>query len=161
MERTAASLASAMEAARAGSLEQWVHSFLRGEGDNPAFSDGLRLEPRRYWGPLTLPFNLFRRCCGPEPDNAFVVDAVAFNRHVETLRARRLAGWDMPPLILQYRDGEFVLNDGNHRFEALRRSGADRYWAVVWTTGDADAQDFSSRYAAGSLQAGVRSEADG
>ncbi len=160
MEQTRVTLASALKAARAGALEEWVHGFLRGEGDNPAFSDGLRLEPRRYWGPLPLSLDRFYRCCGPEPDNAYVVDAVLFDRHVEELRARWRSGWDMPPLILNYRAGRFVLNDGNHRYEALRRSGTDRYWAVVWTTGDADARDFAERYAAGCPQAGGPSESD-
>ena len=40
----------------------------------------------------------------------------------------------MPPLIVSIEDGSFVLNDGNHRFEALKQLGIREYWVIIWET---------------------------
>ena len=40
-------------------------------------------------------------------------------------------GWEPPPLIVSFRDGQLVLEDGNHRVEGLRRAGAREAWAVI------------------------------
>ena len=58
--------ASAVEFAKHGRLEEWIHLFLCNEGDNKAFSDGLKLEPRRYSASEIMRLDLFERCCGPE-----------------------------------------------------------------------------------------------
>ena len=34
------------------------------------------------------------------------------------------AGWEPPPLLAEYRAGRLLLQDGNHRYEALKREGA-------------------------------------
>ena len=39
--------------------------------------------------------------------------------------------WEPPPVIVTYQDGEYVLEDGNHRVEGLRRAGRSRAWAIV------------------------------
>ena len=41
------------------------------------------------------------------------------------------AGLEPPPVIVSYRDDQLVLEDGNHRVEALRRAGANQAWAVI------------------------------
>lgn len=43
-------------------------------------------------------------------------------------------------------DGTFELNDGNHRYEALRRSGVDEYYFIVWTTSKLDAFNFNRKF---------------
>ena len=45
-------------------------------------------------------------------------------------------GWDTPPLIVEYVYGNFQVNDGRHRLEAYRQLGAEKVWAVIWTTGE-------------------------
>ena len=40
-------------------------------------------------------------------------------------------GWEPPPVIVSYRDGQLVLEDGNHRVEGLRRASTDLTWAVL------------------------------
>lgn len=37
---------AALEAGKSGRIEEWVHLFLCGEGDNAPFSDGLKLEKK-------------------------------------------------------------------------------------------------------------------
>jgi hypothetical protein len=39
--------------------------------------------------------------------------------------------WEPPPVIVSYRDDQYVLEDGNHRVEGLRRAGKDHAWAIV------------------------------
>jgi hypothetical protein len=34
-------------------------------------------------------------------------------------------------VIVSHRDGQLVLEDGNHRVEGLRRAGKDHAWAVI------------------------------
>ena len=127
--------ASAIEYANQNRLEEWIHMFLCGEGDNKAFSDGLKLMERRYTAPQKMSLDRFGRCCGPEPDMKWQIPEEPFWRHVSELAERYKTGaWDMPPLIVEELDGTFVLNDGNHRYEALRSLGIHEYWVIVWKT---------------------------
>lgn len=128
--------ASALAFGRAGLLKEWLQAFLRNEGNNVLFADGLLLAPRRYHTPVRMPMSGLTRCCGPEPDMAFQVDRAAFERRVEALmETLRLGEWDMPPLIVQrHADGRLTLNNGNHRLEALRRLGVEDAWVLVWET---------------------------
>jgi len=139
-------LKSAFQYAEAGKIEEWVHLFLNGEGNNVSFSDGLRLENRYYFGPLKFKLDMFVRCCGPEANNKYVIDCEAFEKHVSVLQNRFKDGWDMPPLIVNYCNGTFELNDGNHRYEALKQSGVDEYFFIVWTTAESDAINFNKEF---------------
>lgn len=136
------SLSGARAWAQAGRLEDWVHGYLLSAGHNPAFSEGLKLDKRYYDGPVNMPLSLLKRCCGPEEEMAFRVDEAYFEKHVAELQEAVRRGEDMPPLIVNYRAEGFVLNDGNHRFEALYRLGAESAWAIVWTSSQADREAF-------------------
>ena len=57
---------SAIEYAKNNKLEEWIHLFLCNDGENVAFSDGVKLEPRKYQAPKLMSLNLFARCYGPE-----------------------------------------------------------------------------------------------
>ncbi|MHB1155134.1 MAG: chromosome partitioning protein ParB [Eubacteriales bacterium] len=139
-------LNSAMQYAETGSLEDWIHLFLTGEGNNVPFSKGLKLDKRYYFGPYKFKLELFKRCCGPEPDMEYVVDSDSFEAHVTALGKRIEEGWDMPPLIVNYSEGKFELNDGNHRYEAMIRKGINEYYFIVWITGESDASDFKIKF---------------
>ena len=52
----------------------------------------------------------------------------------------------MPPLIVHYVDGEFELNDGNHRLEAYSRLGVLEYYVIVWITEKEEYADFMEKY---------------
>lgn len=137
-------LSSAREFAAAGRLEEWVHAYLLSDGRNEPFSVGLKRCGRSWFGPLMLPAARLERCCGPEEGMRFRVEAQGFEAHVAQLRAAIAAGEDMPPLIVNYAAGGYVLNDGNHRFEAYRRLRAQECAAIVWTTGAEDAAAFAA-----------------
>lgn len=133
---------SALDAAAEGRLEAWIHGYLSGEGNNQAFSDGLRLTERRYTGPLVFPLRRLERCTGPEETMRYRVDRESFERRVRGIEQALARGFDLPPLIINYSGGRFELNDGNHRYEALTRTGADRFGVIVWTTGNEDFTEF-------------------
>jgi len=120
-----------------GRLEEWIHLFLCGEGNNESFSNGLKLERRRYHGPRMMELNTFSRDCGPEEGMKWRIGEDGFNSRVNEIMNRFKKGdWDMPPLIV-YHDGiKYGLNDGNHRHEALRRLNINSYWVILWETVD-------------------------
>jgi len=130
-----ATATSAIEFAQAGCLEEWIHLFLCNEGDNRAFSDGLKLQPRRYHPPCMMNLDQFERCCGPETGLKYQISASGFRKNVKAIMKKFKTGnWDMPPLIINRVNGAYELNDGNHRYEALRKLGVCAYWIIIWET---------------------------
>jgi len=126
---------SAIAFAQAGRLEEWMHLFLCNEGGNREFSDGLKLQPRIYHAPRMMDLRLFERCCGPEDGLKHQISASGFRKNVKAIMKKFKAGnWDMPPLIINFVNGKYELNDGNHRFEALRKLGVHEYWTIIWET---------------------------
>lgn len=140
------SLSSAKEFAEAGKLEDWVHLFLLSDGHNKAFSDGLKLFNRYYLGPLTMPLSLFSRCCGPEENIKYQVNAEWFEKRVQSLKKILQSNDDMPPLIVHFVDHDFELCDGNHRFEALTQLGVKEYPVIVWITEKDEFEEFVGKY---------------
>ena len=140
------SLSSAKEFAEAGKLEDWVHLFLLSDGHNKAFSDGLKLFNRYYLGPLTMPLSLFSRCCGPEENIKYQVNAEWFEKRVQSLKKTLQSNDDMPPLIVHYVDHGFELCDGNHRLEALTQLGVKEYPVIVWITEKDEYEEFVGKY---------------
>lgn len=139
-------LSSAKEYSEVGRLEEWVHLFLISDGHNKAFSDGLKLFDRYYLGPITMPLSLFHRCCGPEDDMKYQVNAEWFEKRVQSLKKTLQSNNDMPPLIVHYVDHGFELCDGNHRFEALTQLGVKEYPIIVWITEKEEYDEFIERY---------------
>lgn len=145
-------LSSAQAFAMAGRLEEWIHLYLLSDGNNQPFSEGLKLCPRFYLGPVRAPLALFKRCCGPEEGMKWQVHPVHFENKVNRLMEAARQEPDMPPLIINYRfsetDGtpEFELNDGNGRFEAYTRLGRTHADVIFWITEEMELADFRSRY---------------
>lgn len=139
-------LSSAVGYARNGKLEEWIHTYLQSDGHNREFSDGLKLFDRYFLGPVKMPLSLFKRCCGPESDMKWVIPKVPFEEKVRELQKVISENDDMPPLIVHYVDGEFELNDGNHRLEAYLRLGVAEYYVIVWITEKEEYADFMAKY---------------
>ena len=53
---------------------------------------------------------------------------------------------DLPPLIVHYADGEFELNDGNHRHKAYENLGIEKAWVIIWITEKEELDDFMKQY---------------
>lgn len=126
------SVKGAVEYAGKGMIEEWVHEYLMTVGKNPEFSVGLKLQ-KRYWaGPVEFNLDKLARCCGPEENMEYRVDANMFEIYVDEMVKSLKNGWEAPPLIVQYHEGSLTLNDGNHRYEALKRCEINRCWVIFW-----------------------------
>jgi hypothetical protein len=127
------SVDAARAADRNGVLDTWVEEFLASDGSDNA-ELGRELSDDFVWfGPVEVPFDRLRRLAGP-PDEPTLerLDGDDLDR-VEDMADSIDDGWVSPPLVATWRDDHFRLEDGNHRVEALRRAGHDRYWCVVGT----------------------------
>jgi hypothetical protein len=127
------SVDSACAAAERDELAAWVAAFLRSPGsDNPALADQLTGELRWWTGPVQLRIDVLHRLAGPPGAPVLQeVDDGAWRDDVDHLRRRIQAGGEVPPVVVRHRDDQLVLEDGNHRVEALRRAGQQQAWAVV------------------------------
>lgn len=142
-------LSSAKEYADAGRLEEWVHLFLLADGHNKAFSDGLKQIDRYYFGLVDMPLTSLKRCCGPEEDMKYQVNAEWFEKRVQSLIKVFKNNNNMPPPIVHFVDHGFELCDGNHRFEALTRLGIKEYPVIVWITEKEEYEEFIEKYNSG------------
>jgi hypothetical protein len=126
-------VASARQAAARDDLGAWVADFLASpDSDNAALAEQLS-EPPRWWsGPVELPISHLHRMAGPpgapvmEP-----VDDDDWRDDVDEIAESFEDGVGLPPVVVSYRGGQLVLEDGNHRVEGARRAGHDEVWAVI------------------------------
>jgi hypothetical protein len=139
-------LSSAQAFAKSGRLEDWVHSYLLSDANNKEFSNGLKLFDRYFLGPIKMPLSLFSRCCGPEEAMKWRVDAEWFEKKVTMLGNAIKTGNDMPPLIVNFVDDAFELNDGNHRLEAYSRLDIKEIHVIIWITEKNEYELFLSKY---------------
>ena len=145
-------LTSAQEWAHQGRLEEWVHAYLVSDGHNPVFSEGLKLVDRIFLGPVSWPLRLLHRCCGPEEDMRWRIPEAGWEQKLKDIQQAILAGTELPPLIVHYlieagqKEGEFELNDGNHRWEAYQRLGIEKVPAIFWITDRDEYEQFLELY---------------
>jgi hypothetical protein len=128
------SLASAQEAAAEGRIAQWVGEFLASRGsDNAALAAGLAEREHEWWGPALVPIDRLERLAGPERDALVPIARDEWEDDVETMEHAIEEGWEPPPLIAERQGDRLLLQDGNHRYEALVREGAREAWAIVYS----------------------------
>jgi hypothetical protein len=127
------SVDAARAAAERDQLNEWVAEFLASPGsDNEELAAELTGRPRWWLGPVEVPLDRLSRLAGPPGDPVICpVDEDYWRDDVEDLEEKVRDGWEPPPVILSWRDGELYVEDGNHRVEGIRRSGADTTWAVI------------------------------
>lgn len=127
------SVESARAAAQQDRLAAWVARFLASPGsDNSVLAGQLTTELGWWAGPVELPINQLRRLAGPPGDPVLCpVDEDYWDERVDALDELAEDGWDPPPVVVAYREGQLALEDGNHRVEAVRRAGRQTTWAVV------------------------------
>lgn len=119
-----------------GKIEEWLQLFLRNDGKNIALADGLLLEEREYFGLRKLDMSCFKDVKKGAPEYLNGEKEIEhFFGIVENMK-NSLEDWDVPPLIVEYRDERFFVNDGRHRLEMFRQMGAQSIDVVLWTTGE-------------------------
>ena len=124
---------TARAAAKRDELGDWVAEFLSSPGsDNAELADDLTGRLAWWLGPVQVPIDDLHRLAGPP--GAPVLQELGedeWRDDVDDLSRRVRAGHEPPPVIASYRNGQLVLEDGNHRVEAVRRAGAGHAWAVI------------------------------
>ncbi|MGK2948365.1 MAG: hypothetical protein ACSLFP_07310 [Acidimicrobiales bacterium] len=136
---------AARHAAERDELGPWVARFLASPGsDNAPLAHTLNDPPRSWFGPVELRLDQLHRLAGPADHPVLcAVDDDAWRDDVDDLEQKVEDGWEPPPMVVTYRDGQLVLEDGNHRVEGMRRAGADRAWSVISFEDDAQRDDFA------------------
>jgi len=124
---------TAWAAAGHDQLATWVARFLASPGsDNPVLAELLPKELVWWAGPVRLPLDQLRRLAGPPGDPVLCpVDEDYWDGRVDAMSELAEEGWEPPPVIVAYRGGDFVVEDGNHRVESVRQAGRRETWAVV------------------------------
>ena len=134
-------VASCLAAAEAGHLEDWIHGYLAGgPWANAGLSTGLRLQRRWWTGPLPLRLDTLKRCCGPEPEMEFRMNAEDWRRKVSGIASRLTDPLQLPPLNVEWRSDHLSVRDGSHRHAAASLAGWTACWAVVWHNDPADSE---------------------
>jgi len=119
-------------------IEKEIQRFLRNEGNNIALADGLLLEKRYYYGPVNINLSLLSRCTGPEQDMNYIVSEKSFNIRVNGIIQGVQNGLVLPPILINYVEGNLTINDGNHRYEAYKRMDYKQIPGIFWVSDKAD-----------------------
>lgn len=127
------SLASAQLAADEGRLADWVVDFLASPGSsNSALAAAFAMSGATYVGPIRFALDRLTPMAGPVGDEVVVpVAEGVWESDVEAMEHSIEQGWHPPPLLVSHHDGKYFLEDGNHRCETLRRTGATHAWVVL------------------------------
>ncbi|RXZ83762.1 hypothetical protein EBB07_05095 [Paenibacillaceae bacterium] len=123
----------ALEYAQRGAIEEWIQLFLRNDGKNTALADGLLLEKRYYVGPIMTDISEFGIEEGA-PSYLTEANDIAWFFHVVDNMKNAYSDWDFPPLIVNYCNGTYEINDGRHRNEALRQMHIKHAPVIFWTS---------------------------
>jgi hypothetical protein len=129
-------LQGALTAGERGELHVWLQRFLRSpESLNISLADYLDNAVGEYEGPIVVPLASVVRITGPEPKAVLGpwggVDPATWEPDIARMVTGLEGGWEPTPLVAS-KEHRF-LSDGNHRHEALRRSGRVEYWTILIT----------------------------
>ncbi len=127
------SVDAARAAAERDELDDWVTRFLSSPGsDNAPLAHKLTVPPRSWLGPIELRIDQLSRLAGPADHPVLrPLEEDEWRDDVDDLEQKVEEGWEPPPMIVTFRSGQLVLEDGNHRAEGLRRTGATTAWSVI------------------------------
>ncbi len=128
------SLASARRAADEGRIAEWVGDLLASPGsDNAVLAAALAQREHWWWGPVQVPVDDLVRLAGPEDDVLVPIEGEDWEDDVGSMEESLEEGWEPPPLLAEWQHGDLLLQDGNHRYEALVRDGATAVWVFVYS----------------------------
>lgn len=125
-------LNSALKAKEKGKLHQWVLGYLNSEGNNKKLGKVLK-EEKYIWSDLIeYPLDKLKRVMGYEKDMIFRENRDKWEKRILYFTKCLKRGESFTPLISSDYWGEIHLADGTHRFEALKKSGFNKYWTIFY-----------------------------
>jgi hypothetical protein len=138
-------LTSARNAAAANETALWVGDFLASPGsDNEILAAALAQREHWWVGPIRVRLDELVRLAGPEDDALVHIDEARWENDVGDMEGSLEEGWEPPPLLAEFQDGRLLLQDGNHRFEALVRADEAEAWVLIFFD-DPDERDAFAR----------------
>ena len=139
-------LASAQQAAERDEAALWVGDFLASRGSDNAVLAAALAQREHWWlGPISLPLDALIRLAGPEDDALVPVADNEWEHDVSEMEESVEDGWEPPPLLAEFQKGRLLLQDGNHRYEALVRAGASHAWVLIYFDNPDEREAFSRR----------------
>ncbi len=146
-------LASARAAAAANETAIWVGEFLASRGSDNEILAAALAQKRHWWvGPILVPLEDLVRLAGPEDDALVPIEEDEWEGDVGEMQESIDQGWEPPPLLAEYQDGRLLLQDGNHRYEALVRAEEPATWVLVFFDDEAEYAAFTAENPANSRQ---------
>jgi hypothetical protein len=137
------SLATAVAAADDDRIALWVGDFLASRGSDNAVLAAALAQREHWWlGPLQVPVDSLVRLAGPEDEALVPIEEDEWEDDVSTMEESLDQGWEPPPLLAEFQDGRLLLQDGNHRYEALVRTGEPDAWVLIWFDDPAERDQF-------------------
>ena len=124
---------TARAAAERDEIDAWMARFLASPGSDNGGLGQMLLERELLWiGPLELRIDQLNRLAGPADQPVLVpVDDEEWRDDVADVAEKVDDGWEPPPVVVTYEDGQLKLEDGNHRVEGMRRAGEETAWGVI------------------------------
>jgi hypothetical protein len=139
------SLASARAAAAEDRTAIWVGDFLASRGSDNAVLAAALAQDKHWWlGPLQVPLDELVRLAGPEDEALVPIAEDEWEDDVGDMEESLEEGWEPPPLLAEYQDGRLLLQDGNHRYEALTRAGEASAWVLIYFPSESAREAFVS-----------------
>jgi hypothetical protein len=142
------SLASAKRAADEDRLAEWVGDFLASPGSsNAELAASLAMKGTTYLGPIRFALDRLTPMAGPDGEDVVVsVAPEEWESDVEAMEHSVEEGWHPPPLLVSHHDGEYLLEDGNHRCETLRRTGTTHAWTILLFADEVERDQFQKEH---------------
>lgn len=115
-------------------LEKWVQLFLRDDSyknasPNITLADGLLSEERFYIGPILIDLD---KITPKRIEKDLEGNELEYYKEVVRRIIDDYKNYNLPPFIVEYRDGKLYLTDGNHRFSALKNLNINKYYVIIW-----------------------------
>ena len=113
----------AKEYSKRKELDKWIQLFLRDNSyenasPNIILADGLLLEERFYIGPILLNLDII---ITKRIEKDLEGKELKYYEEVVDRIANDYKDYNLPPLILEYKNNKLYLTDGNHRYSALKK----------------------------------------
>lgn len=129
--KTNFTLSDAIHESEKGNLREWVVRYLREEGNNLALAGRIEESQLVFLGLEDVLLSKLERIIGPEEGRLFKEEREVFEERIKKLMDAVEKGEIFPPLVITDFWKLGTIQDGAHRWEALVRSGVQKYPAII------------------------------